>query len=51
MGEKGKRMLWFHRMGPLECSKPMHTLFKCMFLHVQMHLNDIVMPMEVENDQ
>ncbi len=50
MGEKGERMSWFHQMGPLECLKSMHTLLKCKFLHVQMHLSDIVMPMEVEND-
>ncbi len=50
MGEKGKRMSWFHQMGPLESSKPMHTLLKCMFLHVQMHLSDIIMHMAMEND-
>jgi hypothetical protein len=48
MGEKGERQPWFHRMGLLKCSKPMHALFKHVLLHVQVHANHIVASMEVE---
>lgn len=50
MGEKGEGQSWFHRMGLLKCSKPMHALFKHVLLHVQVHANHIVMSMEVEKD-
>jgi hypothetical protein len=47
MGEEGERLLWCYQMGLLECSEPMHALLKHNFLHVQLHVCDIIMPMEV----
>jgi hypothetical protein len=49
-GEEGEKLPWFHQMGPLKCSKPMHTILKHIFLHVQMLVRNIVMLMEVEKD-
>jgi hypothetical protein len=50
MGEEGEKLLWFHQMGPLKCSKPMHVIFKHIFLHAQVLMHNIVMLMEVEKD-
>jgi len=37
-------------MGPLEYLEPMHALFLNFFLHVQMHVHDVITLMEVEKD-
>jgi len=50
MGEKGKKLSWFHQLEPLEYLEPMHALFLKKFLHVQMHVHDIIMLMAVEED-
>jgi hypothetical protein len=50
MVEKKEGLSWFHWMGLLKCSKPMHTLFGCSLLHVQMPTRDVVVPLEVEKD-
>jgi hypothetical protein len=50
MGEKGKRLSWFHQMGLLKCLEPMYTLFKHIPLHVQVPMNDVIVPMEVAED-
>lgn len=50
MSEEGEGLLWCYQMGLLECLKPMHALLKHIFLHVQVHVCDIIMPMEVYKD-
>jgi hypothetical protein len=50
MGEKGEGQPWFHWLGLLKCSKPMHALFKHVLLHVQVLVHHIVVSMEVEKD-
>jgi hypothetical protein len=37
-------------MGLLKCSKPMHTLFGCTLLHVQVSTGEVVVPLEVKKD-
>jgi len=50
MVEKKIGVSWFHYMGLLKCSKPMHTLFGCTLLHVQVPTCDVVVRLEVEKD-
>jgi hypothetical protein len=50
MGEKGKKLSWFYQMGPLEYLEPVHALLLNFFLHVQMHVHDVITLMEVEKD-
>jgi hypothetical protein len=48
MVEQGKGLPWFHWMKLLKCLEPMHTLFKHIFLHVQVPSCNAIVPMEVE---
>jgi hypothetical protein len=50
MGEKNKRLPWCRWMGVLEYFKPTHKLLESIFLHVQVPMYDVVMPMEVGKD-
>jgi len=42
MGEKCKRLSWFHQMELLKCLEPMYALLQHIPLHVQVHICDVI---------
>ncbi len=49
MGEECKG-LWSYSMRLPKCSEVMHTLLKCTFLHMQVHVHGVIVPMDMEKD-
>ncbi len=50
VGGEGEKILWFHQMGLLVCSKLMYVLLKHIPLHEQGFVHGVIMLMKVGQD-